>query len=300
MAGYCFRRPRSRNLELVWRAITERPLNAAKVGLLGAAVCDYPYIKELTGRLAQSGILFSIASLRADAVDLTLARALADSGQRTLTSAPEAGSERLRRVINKGVSEDDILSALSMAAAVGMTGGKLYFMLGLPTETDDDITELAKLVIKAKKYSPGKLSLSINSFVPKPFTPFQWERPADTGARLKYLRKLLKKEKNIEIKAESRRASLVQQALSSFGRPAGRLLLCAAKGGGIGEFARLLKKEEPKNYQIDDCLPWDHLDMGFSKEYLSGEREKALRMEETTPCFDGCGRCGVCGDRFEK
>jgi radical SAM superfamily enzyme YgiQ (UPF0313 family) len=295
MAGYCFRRPRSRDLELIWQAITERPPSAAKVGLLGAAVCDYPYIRELTGRLVQASIPFSIASLRADAFDGALARALAGSGQRTLTIAPEAGSERLRKVINKGVSEDDILRALSLAADAGMTGGKLYFMLGLPTETDHDVIELANLVLKAKKYIPGKLSLSINYFVPKPFTPFQWDEPAHTGARLKQLRELLQKEKNIEIKAESLRASIAQQILSRAGRRAGEFLLHATQNGGLSEFVRRFKKEKPEIYDRADCLPWDHLDMGFSKEYLSGEREKAERMEDTPQCFAGCGRCGVCG-----
>jgi radical SAM superfamily enzyme YgiQ (UPF0313 family) len=176
-----------------------------------------------------------------------------------------------------------------------MTGGKLYFMLGLPTETDDDVKELAKLVLKAKKCIPGKLSLSINSFIPKPFTPFQWDEPMDIGVRLKHLRELLKKEKNIEIKAESLRGSLAQQILSRAGRPAGKLLLYAAKNGGLSEFTRLFKKEKPKIYNQTDYLPWDHLDMGFSKEYLSGEREKAMRLRETPQCFAGCRRCGVCG-----
>jgi radical SAM superfamily enzyme YgiQ (UPF0313 family) len=295
MAGYCFRRPRGRSLELIWQAIAARPIAAAKVGLLGAAVCDYPYIKELTDRLIQADISFSIASLRADLLDLNLVKALRGSGQRTLTIAPEAGSERLRGVINKGISEDDILRAVSMAAAAGMAGCKLYFMIGLPTETDADIAELAGLVLKAKKYGPGKLSLSVNAFVPKPFTPFQWEEPVDADARLGYLRELLKKEKGIEIKAESSRHSLAQQVLARSGRAVGEMLLCASREGGLGSFARMLKKAKIETCKTDDYLPWEHLDMGFDKKYLLGEREKAQKAESTPKCFDNCRRCGICG-----
>jgi radical SAM superfamily enzyme YgiQ (UPF0313 family) len=300
VAGYCFRRPRDRSLEKVWQAVLARPAAARQVGLMGAAVCDYPYIKELTGRLKKASIAFSVASLRADRLDVDLAAALAASGQKTLTIAPEAGSERLRAVINKGVTEDDILRALYIAGQTGFFNIKLYFMLGLPTETADDIEELRKLVIKALQCRPGrriKLSLSVSAFVPKPFTPFQWDdmcRAALLKERLSYLRDAFKREKNVEIHSESANSALVQQALARGDRRTGDALLRAWRDGGLKQFAKTIGGEPVKNYAYGDCLPWEHLTMGFSQEYLWRERQKAAAAEKTRPCFPGCRRCGIC------
>ena len=129
MAGYCFRRPRNRNLDLLLQDIRQRPEQTAKVGLMGAAVSDYPEMKKLTTTLAEEQVPFSCASLRADSLDLPLVQALAGSGQRTMTVAPEAGSVRMRAAINKGITEEHIYQAMEYAARAGMPNIKLYFMI---------------------------------------------------------------------------------------------------------------------------------------------------------------------------
>ena len=134
MAGYCFRRPRNRNLDLLLQDIRRRPEQTAKVGLMGAAVSDYPDMEPLTRTLEEEQIPFSCASLRADSLDLPLVEALAGSGQRTMTVAPEAGSVRMRAAINKGITEEHIYQAMEYAARAGMPNIKLYFMIGLPGE----------------------------------------------------------------------------------------------------------------------------------------------------------------------
>lgn len=300
MAGYCFRPPRSRNFEKLWQAILDRPPESKKVGLLGAAVCDHPDIKKLVAKLSDNNIAFSLSSLRADMLDKTFIEALAKSNLRTLTIAPEAGSERLRKVINKGIEEKDILNAIDLAIQNGIRNIRLYFMLGLPTETETDIFELEQLVLLSKEKLRGKkshITLSINPFVPKPFTPFQWDSIIDEKTfkqRIDYLRKAFKSDKNIEIKVESYKSSLVQFALSCGDRNTGRLLLETYKSDGLKTLARMLKKEVklPK-YDVDDYLPWEHLDMGFAKDYLLKEREKAFDEKTTYMCFEGCRRCGI-------
>lgn len=308
MAGYCFRQPRAKNLEVIWQEIINRPEQSEKVGLVGAAVCDYPYIKELTQRLIENNIAFSVSSLRADTLDFTLAKALAENGQKTLTIAPEAGSERLRKVINKGIDEEDILRAIDIAAQVGISNIKLYFMIGLPTETNDDIIELVNLVEKIKssmKNQKGKLSLSINPFIPKPFTPFQWSEMTDIKVledRVKFLQKAFKQDKNILISVESFKSSVIQLALARGSRKIGELLLLGHKDGGVKQFGRLLKEYAKSNfnykversYEYTEVLPWDLLDMGFSKDYLLKEWTKNQQESTTSQCFKGCKRCGIC------
>ena len=136
MAGYCFRKPRPRKLEQIIADIERRPARTKKVGLMGAAVSDHPQMAELTAYLSEHGIPFSVASMRADMLTEQIAEALAASGLRTMTVAPEAGSERMRAAINKGITEEHVKSAIALAAAKGMRHIKLYYMIGLPGETD--------------------------------------------------------------------------------------------------------------------------------------------------------------------
>lgn len=308
MAGYCFRRPRAKDLELLWQEILNRPKESKKVGLVGAAVCDYPYIKELTQRLIDRDISFSVSSLRADTLDIALAQALAKNGQKTLTIAPEAGSERLRKVINKGISKEDILRCVNIADQVGISNIKLYFMLGLPTETDDDIIELISLVNEiqiARKNKKGKLSLSVNPFIPKPFTPFQWSEMADIKVlekRVNFLQKSFKQDRNVLISVEPFKSSIIQLALARGSRKIGELLLLSQKSGGSKKFAKLLKDYAKNNdnynvqraYSFTEVLPWNQLDMGFDTKYLLEEWQKAQREITTQQCFEHCKRCGVC------
>ena len=309
MAGYCFRKPRARNFDLLLQKILNRPAVSAKVGLMGAAVSDYPQIHELTSALIENKIPFTVASLRADTLDALLADALANSGQQTMTVAPEAGSEKMRNIINKGITEDDIYKAVTLAAASGMKNVKLYYMIGLPQEDDADIEEMIAMVNRIRQKmdevgNKGDLIISVNAFVPKPFTPFQWSPLCNTKVlkkRFKMLEDAFKKSKHIKLLTESLKETVLQAALARGDRNTGRYLLQAFAEG-------ITLKQALKNDRLDiedlaaaeyehgAPLPWKHLDMGFNEAYLIKEWENAKAQRFTPMCFEGCKRCGVCRD----
>ena len=307
MAGYCFRRPRSRNLETLWRDIAERPAQTARVGLMGAAVSDYPAMRELTERLVQEHVPFSCASLRADTLTPELVQALAACGQRTMTVAPEAGSAKMRAAINKGITEEHIYEAMEYAAEAGMPNIKLYFMIGLPGETDDDIEEMIRLVHRVRARMDelghkGDLVLSVNPFIPKPFTPFQWSPMAPLPVLKKRIRALqagFRKDRRIRLLTESLKESVQQAVLSRGTRRLGAVLQKALdEGTGFKEALAACGLSEQdyagRAFPTDAPLPWGHLDMGVRGEYLQTERKKAEQGTFTPSCFDGCRRCGVC------
>jgi len=312
MAGYCFRKPRSRNLGLLLEDIRQRPGRTKKVGLMGAAVSDYPEMKTLTKTLAEEHIPFSCASLRADSLDLPLVEALARSGQRTMTVAPEAGSVRMRAAINKGIEEKHIYEAMEYAARVGMPNIKLYFMIGLPGETDTDIEEMISLVHRVRGRMDelghtGDLTLSVNAFVPKPFTPYQWSPLEDVKVlkrRFKMLQNGFKKDKRIRLLTESLKETILQAALARGDRRVGKILLLAnEKKMGLKD-AFQNSGYDPEQFAgrtiaEDAPLPWDHLDMGVTKQYLLKERKHSAAGKFTPQCFDGCNRCGVCEKKNE-
>ena len=307
MAGYCFRKPRNRNLERLLEDIRKRPAQTAKVGLMGAAVSDYPEMKGLTEALVRDNVPFSCASLRADTLDLPLIQALAKSGQRTMTVAPEAGSSRMRASINKGISEEHVYQAMEYAALTGMPNIKLYFMIGLPGESDEDIEEMLALVHRVRNRMDelghkGDLVLSVNAFIPKPFTPYQWSPLEDTRVlkrRLKMLQNGFKKDKRIRLLTESLKETVLQSVLSRGDRRIGAVLLWAAENRtGLKEafqFYHIVPEELAcREIKTVASLSWDHLDMGVTKEYLLRERENSRAGKFTPGCFDGCKRCGVC------
>ncbi len=309
MAGYCFRKPRAHSFDLLLQKILNRPSISAKVGLRGAAVSDYPQIHELTAALIENKVPFTCASLRADTLDELLAQALAKSGQQTMTVAPEAGSVKMRNIINKGITEEDIYKAVTLAAASGMKNVKLYYMIGLPQEEDADIEEMIEMVRRIRQKmdeagNKGELIISVNAFVPKPFTPFQWSPLCNTKVlkkRFKMLEDAFKKSKHIKLITESLKETVLQAALARGDRKTGHYLLQAFTEG-------ITLKQALKNDRIDieslaaaeyepgALLPWKHLDMGFKETYLIKEWENATKQQFTPMCFEGCKRCGVCGN----
>ena len=307
MAGYCFRRPRNRNLDLLLQDIRQRPEQTAKVGLMGAAVSDYPEMKKLATTLAEEQIPFSCASLRADSLDLPLVEALAGSGQRTMTVAPEAGSVRMRAAINKGITEEHIYQAMEYAARAGMPNIKLYFMIGLPGETDEDIDEMIELVHRVRSRMDelghkGDLILSVNAFIPKPFTPYQWSPLKDIKVlkrRVKMLQNGFKKDRRIRLLAESLKETVLQAVLARGNRQIGNVLAWAAENRtGLKEAFQFhqiqTEKMACREIRTEAILPWDHLDMGVTKAYLLKEMENSQKGRFTPGCFEGCKRCGVC------
>ena len=309
MAGYCFRKPRARSLEMLRAALPKAAQKGLKVGLMGAAVSDHPEIDALCRAVLDAKLAMSVASFRADSVTPTLVEALAESGLKTLTLAPEAGSERLRRIINKGIGEAHLLHAIDLGAAAGIAHFRLYLMIGLPFEEDEDIEAIALLAQTVKAHmeargSRGKLTLSVNPFVPKPLTPFQWLPMAsqqDVERRLGRIRQAAKALRGVEVIAESPKAAYVQAVLARGDRRVGEALLAAHRMGGAKAFKRALKTcglDEAfylsRLREENEVFPWNILDMGFARRYLYQELENARQQKATLPCFEGCTRCGVC------
>lgn len=309
MAGYCFRRPRVRSLASLQPVIDQARQSRGKVGLVGAAISDYPEIDELVHYIRDRELLFSVASLRADTLTPMLTQGLAASGHKTITLAPEAASDRMRGIINKGITDEHLNQAVAMAIEAGIPNVRLYIMVGLPLEEEADIAAIPSMARRVKRHmetlgSRGRLTLSINPFIPKPFTPFQWQPMAPqekVEAALKAIQKSLKAEKGIEVLVESPREAYIQGVLSRGDRRLAAALLAAHRLGGAKGWRPALRAagldEAFYLYRArfrDEYLPWQHLDMGLEDEYLAKEAERAVAGFATPPCSDGCVRCGVC------
>ena len=309
MAGYCFRVPRVRPLDILKEGVDRAEKLGKKVGLMGAAISDYPEVDELVTYIRSKDMRYSCASLRADSLTQAVVDGLADSGQKTITIAPETGSERLRRVINKGISEENLRTAAQLSAKSGIQHMRLYIMIGLPTETDEDIDAIIGLAERMQAHMAevgckGRLTLSINPFIPKPFTPFQWmamDHQKSIEKKLQYIKKSLQKNRRIEVLVESPKEAYIQGVLARGDRRLGKVLAACALDRGSKSFKSEMKKAgldmDHCNYRertFDDYLPWSHLDMGLNEGYLEQEWQRAVDEAYTPPCMEGCKRCGVC------
>lgn len=249
MAGYCYRRPRVRPLDYVKSAVLRGKELGKKIGLMGAAISDYPYIDELVTFIRDQGLAFSCASLRADSITPTIVKGLAESGQKTITLAPEAGSKHMRDIINKGITEEHLLQSIDLATAAGIRHVRMYIMVGLPMETDDDIQGIVDMTRRVQQHMAAignlsRITLSINPFIPKPFTPFQWMAMTEKKVvekRLNFLKKALK-DKQIELLIEPLRSAYIQGVLSRGDRRVGDLLVKAHEYGGVKGWKRAAKE----------------------------------------------------------
>ena len=282
-----------------------------RIGLVGAAVSDHPSISNILKSPEIKGLQISVSSLRADTVTTDLIKGLAEGGLKTVSIAPEAGSERLRKVINKGMREEEILRATELIFINGILNLKLYFMIGLPTETMEDIEAIVDLTekihrvqisIAREKANIGLLTISLNCFVPKPFTPFQWVAMGDINRlkeKINFLKKALKGMKNISLIHDIPKWAAFQAFLSRGDRRVGRALRIIKDRG---DWARASKEVgvDPEFYvyrerQFDEVLPWDFIDTGMRKDYLWEEYGMIKYGIETPRCVpDKCTRCGVC------
>jgi radical SAM superfamily enzyme YgiQ (UPF0313 family) len=311
-AGYVYRPPRVHEKSSLLKTVSEVLAKEPSVGLLSACVSDIPGIEEVTGLILKEGGRFSVSSLRADSLTQPLMEHLRDAGQRTVAVAPEAGSERLRKVVNKHLTRDQIVDAVHVIGAAGDFSLRLYFLIGLPTETQEDVRELLELV-KAIKHHLVKeaatrgrirqIKLSINCFIPKPFTPFQWF-PMDTVQSLKekqkWLKKALGREGGIKVSFDLPKWAYVQALLSLGDRRIASMLLLSHVHGEDWQKAFLHSEVNPDFFVhrpkgLDENLPWDFIDHGIYKEHLVKEYKLALKGEESDICQVGdCIRCGVC------
>ena len=309
MAGYCFRVPRVRPLDILKEGVERAEKLGKKVGLMGAAISDYPEVDELVNYIRSKDMRYSCASLRADSLTQAVVDGLADSGQKTITIAPETGSERLRRVINKGISEEHLQNAATLSAKSGIQHMRLYIMIGLPTETNEDIEAIVGLAERTQAHMEkvgckGRLTLSINPFIPKPFTPFQWMAMDNQKAvekKLQYIKKALQKNRRIEVLVESPKEAYIQGVLARGDRRLGAVIAACAANRGSKSFKSEMKAAgldmDNMNYRersFDEFLPWSHLDMGMDEGYLEMEWKRSIDEAYTPPCTQGCKRCGVC------
>ena len=309
MAGYCFRVPRVRPLDILKEGVDRAEKLGKKVGLMGAAISDYPEVDELVTYIRSKDMRYSCASLRADSLTQAVVDGLADSGQKTITIAPETGSERLRRVINKGISEEHLQNAATLSAKSGIQHMRLYIMIGLPTETDEDIEAIVGLAERTQAHMAevgckGRLTLSINPFIPKHFTPFQWmamDNQKTVEKKLQYIKKALQKNRRIEVLVESPKEAYIQGVLARGDRRLGAVLAACAADRGSKSFKSEMKAAgldmDEMNYRersFDEFLPWSHLDMGMDDGYLEMEWKRSVDEAYTPPCVQGCKRCGVC------
>nr|WP_033401538.1 TIGR03960 family B12-binding radical SAM protein [Actinopolyspora mortivallis] len=314
-----------------------------EVGLLSLSSADHSEIGEITKGLADryegSNTGLSLPSTRVDAFNVDLANELSRNGRRSgLTFAPEGGSERIRRVINKMVSEEDLIRTVSTAFSSGWRQVKLYFMCGLPTETDEDVLQIAamaKEVIRAGREVSGRkdirCTISIGGFVPKPHTPFQWAsqaHPDTVDERMRKLRKEITSDRrlgrSIGVRYHDGKPSLIEGLLSRGDRRVGHVIERVWRSGGrfdgwnehfsfdrwVSAAAEVLPPLgvdldwfTTRERSEDEILPWDHLDSGLDKEWLWTDWQDALAAREQddcrwTPCFD-CGVCPTMGTDIE-
>ncbi|MCX6344530.1 MAG: radical SAM protein [Armatimonadetes bacterium] len=298
LAGHITRPPRP-------RLLSEAQIRGkSRMGLVGAAVFDHPDSINICRSIVNSGGEFTVSSLRLETVTPELAGLMASGGQRTLTIAPEAATDRLRKAINKYSTDEQIFTAISIAYESGFRRVKLYFMIGLPTETNDDIAAIIDLTKRvSREYPSMQFQVSASSFVPKPWTPFQWhvmERENVLKKRYAMLRSGISSIKNAQFGGESPRLASVQGYLARGDRSLGRVLLTALENGG--DYGAALRETgvDASQYlyrerSVEEILPWDHLDMAVDKNYLWREYEKSLEGKLSEPCnVGGCQACGAC------
>ena len=288
--------PKDRILELADRA---KPYSS-KAGLVSIALCDHPQIEEILTSLVEKGFSISPASLRLDDLTPTILDLLRKSGEKTITIAPEVGSDRLRRVINKTVTNDEILAAAEMIFAAGMENLKLYFMIGLPTETDEDLEAIRELTLQLRevmlkharaKGQIGRIVGSVNPLVPKPGTAYQWlpmEDDKSIDRKIKRVRALTSGIDNVYFNVKSERHSFYQALLSLGDRRVAPAIEAAERNGGNWRAAVAETGVDADFYVFRDrsndaVLPWDIIDGGMKENFFRSEFDKALRAEWTLP-----------------
>ena len=323
-AGYVYRPVRERSpeqlLDLIERTL--RNTGYEEISLLSLSTGDYgcilPLLTELMRRYAGERVAVSFPSLRVGSLSQELVEEIRKVRKTGFTLAPEAGSERLRRVINKGIIEEDLLRNAGEIYGAGWRLIKLYFMIGLPGETMADVAAIADLSRKVKQEgkrsgNPGEVNVSVGTFVPKPHTPFQWE-PQIGHSEIKekqwFLRDELKRKK-LNFKWQDAHLTFLEGVFARGDRRLGAVLLKAQQLGcrfdGWGERLAWRSWEEAfvaagidplfyhRRRDLDETLPWDHLDCGVTRQYLRQERERAFAEHATEDCrHAACTGCGVC------
>ncbi len=311
-AGYVYRPVRSIDPGRALAEIDSLLNTVSRVGLIGPGLADIPYLDEVLTFIEGKGATASLSSVRADGLDDKMLLRLSALGQKSLAIAPEAGSQRMRNVLNKDLDTEQILDAALAMARSGLKTIKLYFMIGLPTEEPEDVEAIPELVKqmrhhvlkhRAAGWGMPLFSVSVSCFVPKPHTPFQWEpmeRVASLKAKLAVLRSAFARIKGVKFNHEPPKWAFLQSLLSTGDRRVSRIIREAASENGRWKEAFSRTDVNPEFYvyrkrDTDELLPWDFIDHGIRKEYLIEEYRNALAGRRTRPCEPGhCRRCGIC------
>ncbi len=307
-AGMLYRPPRPWPLEIFSPAL-ERIPPKSKLGLIGLEFADHKTLEPLAQELLAKDCVLTFSSLRADTLTPSFVQLL--SRQRTATIAPEAGSERLRRVINKGLTEEDVLKAVHLLSEAGIKVVKLYFMIGLPTETQEDLEALVTLTKRVKHVVDQvtkprgyvvQIRLSVACFVPKPWTPFQWAPFAGVKVlkqKIAWLRKKIARIPNTTLSTDVPKWAYLQALLARGDRRLAPLLLSLAQGKSLKQtLSQMVVNPEflvARTRAKDEPFPWEVVAIGVRRSFLWEEWERAQAERTSPPCLPGkCHRCGAC------
>jgi radical SAM superfamily enzyme YgiQ (UPF0313 family) len=299
-AGYNYLPVRAFPADRILQLASDARKYSARAGLVSIALCDHPEIERILRGLLDLGYSISPASLRLDDLTAPIVRMLRESGERSITIAPETGSDRLRHVINKTVTNDEIVNAAELIFANGIENLKLYYMIGLPTEKDDDLVAIRDLTLQMRdsmlrhgrdRGRLGRIVGSVNPLIPKPGTTYQWlamEQPALTEQKAKRLRQLLAGIDNVYFNIKSERHSYYQALLSLGDRRVAPAIEAAERNGGNWRAAVAETGVDADFYifrdrSADAVLPWDIIDGGMKSSFFHAEFEKGLREEWTLP-----------------
>jgi len=328
-AGFIYRPHRLWDKEAILDGLSARPDNIRRIGLLGMEMTDQDTLETIAEQISRDDCSLSFSSLRADRISENVLTLLSESGLKSVAIAPDGSSERLRRVINKGLEEQDLVDAARRLVEAGLYKLKLYLMIGLPTETEEDLQEFLELVDKIhavmkpvgrKRGHLCELAISVNSFVPKPWTPFQYhpygvsERLEPEGvvtgrmvvknlrSKISFLKKGLSGKSNTRVSFDNPDHVLFQAVLARGDRRmAGVLLNMAASGISWKQAMKQQNISETcyatRQYSATSFLPWNIIDHSIHESYLWKEYAKSFEARITVPCDTTlCRRCGVCHD----
>ncbi len=305
ISGYAYLPPRHRKLEDLKNDLLSLPPGVKKVGIISPMVTEYPYLNELLNHIHALGLKASMSSMRADSLALLdINNVEMSTDQFSAAIAPEAGTYRLRRVLNKQLSDEQILQAARFLGEHNLNTLKLYFLIGIPYEADDDIKAIAELSLQIKealKEGKGRVSISINPLIPKPFTPFQWLgviKPDELRNKLNIVKRTLK---SSGIKIEWEKHYLLQAILSRGDRRLSEFLVYLSKTDKSMNSAIAQSNLDVEYYAFrergqDEVLPWDFIEYGFKKSFLLNEYRLGMKGIVTPVCRPvTCTLCGVCG-----
>ena len=323
-AGMIYRPVRERDEEVILDIANQEVKMSGweEISLSSLSTSDYSQIEyvisKLTENFPKTATALSLPSLRIDAFDKKFAKSVTKMIGGSLTFAPEAGSQRLRNILNKQISEEDIFDSILSAIAIGLHSVKLYFMIGLPFETENDIQEIINLIEKIHTFTPKtkrlKINVTLSAFIPKPFTPFQWsalEKRENLLEKIYAVKNHFKKDKKVKIKYHSVEQSLLEAVISRGDRKVGKLILDSYKNGAkfdawdeFFDFSIWAKSAQKNDINFDEYsdskdinqnLCWEHIDAGIDKEFLKNEFRKSKNGEITLDCRESsCQNCGIC------